>query len=75
MRKPNMRRIAAGAIRSEARKQGIDPTTLDAEAALRMLDDLYRIDPVLIASVWYGSASDNQIKQFKREWRKWKNLK
>jgi hypothetical protein len=64
-----MRRVATGAVRSQLRRQGINPKTVDADSALRMLDDIYRVDPELIASLWYGEASNNQIKLFKKEWR------
>jgi hypothetical protein len=73
MTKAEMRRLAIGAIRSEARRQGVAPESLSADAALRMLDDLYRIDPEIIASIWYGEASDNQITLFKQEWRRWQH--
>jgi hypothetical protein len=73
MNQAEMRQIAVRAIRSQARRQGIEPETLDADAALRVLDDIYRVDPEVIASAWYGNASDSQIKQFKREWRRWIN--
>jgi hypothetical protein len=71
MKQSEMRQIAIRATRSQARRQGIEPETVDADAALRILDDIYRVDPEVIASIWYGNASDNQIKQFKQEWRKW----
>jgi hypothetical protein len=69
MTQAEMRSIAIRAIRSQARRQGIEPETIDADAALRILDDIYRVDPEIIASVWYGQASDNQIREFKREWK------
>jgi len=71
MKKEKARRIAAGAARSQLRRWGIDPKTVDAASALRVLDDIYRVDPELIASLWYGEASDNQIRLFKKEWIKW----
>ena len=69
MKKAEMRQVAIRAIRSEARRTGREPETFDAETALTILDDMYRIDPEVIASLWYGQASDNQIKLFKKEWR------
>jgi hypothetical protein len=71
MTQAEMRDIALGAIRSQARQMNIEPETMDADEALTVLDDIYRVDPDIIASVWYGEASDNQIKMFKREWRQW----
>jgi hypothetical protein len=68
MTKQEQRRIAQGAVRSTARRQGIDPATLTAAQALAMLDDLYRVIPALVASMWYSTASDTQIKLFAKEW-------
>lgn len=68
MNQTEMRQVAIRAIRSEARQTGREPETFDAETALTILDDIFRIDPEVIASLWYGDASDNQIKLFKREW-------
>lgn len=67
-----LREIALGAARSYLRRMGIDPATIEPDKALAALDDLYRIDQEVLASIWYGSASDNQIKLFKREFSKWK---
>src|SRR2546422_10942781 len=65
------RAIALGAARSQLRRLG---TPLDHSVAfqsvLEVLDDLHRSEPDLIASQWYANASDNQIKLFRREWRK-----
>ncbi len=72
MTQAEYRKIALGAIRSQARSQHIDPETMSAEDALAILDDLYRMTPNLVASLWYGQASDSQVKIFKREWDAWK---
>ena len=69
MKLATMRRVAQGAARSQMRRQGIDPKQASAEDALRVLDDIYRVDPELIAALWYGQASDNQIRLFEREWK------
>lgn len=69
MNKSEMRHIAGGAVRSEARRTGRNPDELTTKEALQILDDLYRMEPALIAAMWYGEASDNQIKLFEREWR------
>jgi len=65
------RAIALGAARSQLRRLG---TPLDHSVAfhsvLKVLDDLHRSEPDLIASQWYANASDNQIKLLRREWRK-----
>ena len=70
MTKAQLRETALRAARSYLREQGIDPAQVDAEAALAALDDLYRIDQATLASLWYGQTSDNQIRLFRREWRK-----
>ena len=69
MRKQEMRKIALGAVRSQARRQGQNPASMSAADALAVLDDMYRMDPALIASMWYGEASENQLKLFEQEWR------
>ncbi len=70
MTKQEQRRLALGAVRSEARKH-LNPTSLTAIEALAVLDDLGRSEPALIASQWYRDASDAQIKAFKKEWETW----
>ena len=67
----DFRATARAAVRSQLRKSGIDPKMVDANTALKLLDDLERINPELIASLWYSMASDNQIKLFRSEWNKW----
>ncbi len=66
------RRIALGATRSEARRKNLDPTTLKAEDAIKVLDDLSRKEPDLLACQWYTAASERQMKTFKREWNAWR---
>lgn len=62
------RDIALGAARSQLRRMGKDPQLVEAHVALRVLDDLLRSEPALIASQWYDQASDHQIALFCREW-------
>lgn len=70
MNQNEMLDIALGAVRSQARRQGINPETLNADEAVKILDDLLRSDPTLIASMWYGEADDAAVNRFKAEWRK-----
>ncbi len=72
MRKETQRKIAISAARSYLREQGIDPLACDSEDALIALDDLSRLDSDLTGSQWYLAATDNQVKLFRREWRKWR---
>lgn len=72
MNKKEMRETAIGAARSQARRNGCRPENLSAKEALGVLDDIYRVDPQVVASIWYGNASDNQIKLFCREWNAWR---
>lgn len=67
-----MRRHAAiRAVRSEIRRQGRQPHFYTPEQALRVLDDLLRAEPDLIASQWYDKATDNQVRLFMAEWVRW----
>jgi len=59
------REIAAGAARAQLRKMNL-PITLDG--AERVLDEMARSQPNLIASQWWLCASDHQYKLFRREW-------
>ena len=68
MNQQKMRQVALGAARSEMRRLGMEPIDKDADAALQVLDDLDRMEPDLVASIWYSGASNNQIRLFKREW-------
>jgi len=72
MNKHQMRQIAIGAARGVIRHKGLEPLETSAEDALVHLDDMARQHPDRIAAIWYMEASDNQIKAFCREWRKWK---
>ena len=69
MNQAEMRQIALRAARSRMRMMGIEPESSDSDDALAVLDDSYRVAPDTIAAIWYGNASDNQIKMFKREWK------
>jgi hypothetical protein len=62
------REIARRAARATLREQGKDPAEASADDALAVLDDLCRSKPELVASYWYGAASERQFKLFCREW-------
>ena len=62
------RETAIRAARAQLRSNG-QPMTL--ENAERVLDDMARTQPQLVAAQWWQTASDNQIKLFRREWRQW----
>lgn len=68
--KQQQRQTAIRVARSQARQMGIDPTAVTSPQALKILDDLARVEPALAASVWYTNATDNQIVLFCREWDK-----
>lgn len=72
MRKDEMRKIALGAVRSQARWQGQNPADLTAKDALAILDDIYRGDKTLVASRWYGKATNHQLQLFDRDWTLWR---
>lgn len=72
MNQNEMRKIAIGAIRSQARAQGQNPADLTAGDALAILDDIYRQDKALVASRWYGRATSNQLNLFDRDWALWR---
>jgi outer membrane protein TolC len=69
--KAQQRRIALGAARSQLRRMGaeIDPA-LPFEDVLKVLDNLCRSEPDLLASRWYREASEHQVKQLRREWQR-----
>jgi hypothetical protein len=62
------RETAIRAARAQLRSNG-QPITLDN--AERTLDDMARTRPQLVAAQWWQTASDNQVKLFRREWRQW----
>ena len=72
MLKQEQREIAIGAVRSELRRAGVRPELVDWAGAFRVLDDLLRVEPTLIASRWYALATDNQLRLFKQEWERWR---
>ena len=72
MKRGEQRRIALGATRSEARQNKLAPQSLSAEDALKVLDDLSRKEPDLLACQWYTAASQRQITLFRREWNIWR---
>ncbi len=65
-----LRKNALSAARFEARKMGVSVAIMTPGEALKILDDLNRIEPLLLASMWYRKAGENQIKLFKKEWYK-----
>jgi len=67
MNKTQARDTARRTARAEAKRLGYADIT--AQDALTILDDIARSEPLLIASIWYRDASDNQIALFRREWR------
>jgi len=75
MKLAELREIAIRAARSYLRAQGTDPAQVNVDAALAALDDLYRIDQAMLASLWYGQASDNQMREFRREWREQQTMR
>ena len=68
MNEQRRRETAIRAARAQLRSNG-QPMTL--ENAERVLDDMARTQPQLVAAQWWQTASDNQIKLFRREWRQW----
>ena len=63
------RSIALGAARSQLRRIGVSlESPVPFDDALRVLDDLHRSEPELIASQWYTQASEYQITLFRRDW-------
>lgn len=67
-----LREIAAGAVRSELRKQGDPrPETFDADSAWCVLDNLARDEPELVASWFYRNAPEPQVRLWFKEWRAW----
>lgn len=63
--------IALCAVRSQARRRGVEPRTLSASEAHAVLDDLARSEPGLVACQWYKAAPDRQVSHFYREWQRW----
>jgi starvation-inducible outer membrane lipoprotein len=51
----------------------IDPSTLSADEALTILDELARTEPGTWAEQWYtrSEMSINQTRLWKREWQAW----
>ena len=57
------------AVRSQLRRLGCEPhPALPFDEVLKILDELSRAEPELVASHWYQQASDHQISQLRREW-------
>jgi hypothetical protein len=68
----DQRALALGAVRSQLRSMSFDPVTVSAEDAHRVLDDLARHCPDLVACQWYASASSYQMQLFYVEWERWR---
>ncbi len=65
------RSIALGAVRSQLRRMEVTiDRSVPFDDVLRVLDDLHRAEPDLVASQWYANASENQIRLLRREWRR-----
>ena len=62
--------MALGAVRSELRKQGQQPTAKEGDEALAVLDNIYRIDRTVLASYWYATATQTELNRFVKEWKK-----
>lgn len=67
------RHIAIAAVRAEARKHNENPVAYTVSDAWATLDNLNRVDPDLVASQYYNTASDSEYKLFARDWRKWRD--
>ena len=69
-----VREIALGAVRSQCRKNGFDPAELDANEALKVLDDFIRTWEMngTYAQNFAYHASDHQIELFKQDWENWR---
>jgi hypothetical protein len=71
MKMQEQRSIALGAARSQLRRIGTNPArSVPFDEVLKVLDDLCREAPELIASQWYANASENQITLLRRDWKR-----
>ncbi len=69
MNSQEKRSIALGAARNQLRRMGVAINRLvPFDDVLRVLDDLHRAEPDLIASQWYAQASEYQIALLRRDW-------
>jgi len=71
MNMDEQRSIVLSAARSYLRHMGViinQGVTFDT--VLGVLNDLYLSEPDLIASQWYITASDYQITQLRRDWKR-----
>ncbi len=65
------RSIALGAVGSQLRHLGTIPDrSVPFDDVLKVLDDLHRSEPDLIASEWYAHASEYQITLLRRDWKR-----
>jgi hypothetical protein len=70
MKQVEQRSIALRAVRSQLRRMGIAiDAFLPFADVLKVLDDLSRSEPDLVASQWYSKATDQQIRLLRKEWR------
>jgi len=67
-----MRQVALSAVRSFMRSHMLDPLKFPAHEAHKVLDDLARREPDLIASQWYRSTSSAQMTLFYHNWEQWR---
>ncbi len=67
-----MRSIALGAVRGTLHVQQVNPLEISASEAHKVIDDIARVHPDLIASLWYRRASTLQLSLFYREWEQWR---
>lgn len=68
MKLAEKRQIAIGAAKSKLRQNN---WTITFENCLEVLNELYYVNPNLIASQWYVNASDNQFNLMEREVNAW----
>jgi hypothetical protein len=70
MTKAEQRQVVLRAVRAQLRRMGVSVDAfIPFRDVLAVLDDLHRAEPELVASRWYASASDYQIKLLRREWK------
>jgi hypothetical protein len=60
--------LAVQAVRGQLRYYGVDPYSTDSQGALRVLDDMARVHPDLLACQWYAKATEHQVRRFRQVW-------
>ena len=71
MTRAQQRAVALSAARYYLRRMQINPLEVSAQEAHAALDDYARLYPVMVGSQWYGSASEQELSQFYRDWESW----